>query len=237
METQRVEIPRKTMVLFFLVDTSGSMSGDKIGSLNDAIRETVPDLKDLSCCNSDAVIKIAVLQFDTNVRWLTPQPVDSEQFVWSDLNAEGLTSLGAAIEELNVKLSKSAFMHEATGSYAPVIILLSDGEPTDNFEAAMQKIKSNAWFKHSIKVAIAIGNGADKNILAQFTGNSEAVIEVHNKAALKSIIRFASITSSQINSHSSGVGDTTNQDKVIGQIQDFIDTENIEDDVLDEFDN
>ena len=57
----RVAIPRKTMVLFFLVDTSGSMSGEKIGSLNDAIRETVPDLNDLSINNADAAIKIAAL--------------------------------------------------------------------------------------------------------------------------------------------------------------------------------
>ena len=45
------------MVLFFVVDTSGSMQGDKIGALNDAIRETVPDLKDLSENNADAKLK------------------------------------------------------------------------------------------------------------------------------------------------------------------------------------
>ena len=42
MNTERVKIARRTMVLFFVVDTSGSMMGEKIGSVNDAIRETVP---------------------------------------------------------------------------------------------------------------------------------------------------------------------------------------------------
>jgi len=74
----RVAIARKTMVLFFLVDTSGSMSGEKIGSLNDAIRETVPDLKDLSSDNADA--KIAALSFDSSVKWLYSEPIDSENF-------------------------------------------------------------------------------------------------------------------------------------------------------------
>lgn len=69
MNTERVKIARRTMVLFFVVDTSGSMMGQKIGSVNDAIRETVPDLKDLSTNNPDAAIKIAAMQFDTNVNW------------------------------------------------------------------------------------------------------------------------------------------------------------------------
>lgn len=223
------------MVLFFLVDTSGSMCGEKIGSLNDAIRETVPDLKDLSDGNPDAAIKIAVLQFDTDVRWLYPQPVESENFRWNDLQAGGLTSLGGALRELESKLHKTEYMQEAAGSYAPVIILLSDGGPTDDFASALGKIKQNDWFRHAIKVAIAVGNDADKNVLAQFTGNSEAVIEVHNKSALKAIIKFVSVTSSQVNSKSSGVEDDTKQQKVIDQITDYVDTENIEDVDLDEF--
>ena len=236
MDTNRIQIARKTMVLFFLVDTSGSMYGEKIGSLNDAIRETVPDLKDLSQSNPDAAIKIAVMQFDTNVRWLYPQPIDSEQFRWNDLQAGGLTELGAALLELNGKLSKTQFMQEAAGSYAPVLILLSDGGPTDNFDSALEVIKKNAWFKHAIKIAIAIGNDADKNVLTQFTGNSESVIEVHNKSALKAIIRFVSVTSSQVNSKSSSVEDASKQDKVNEKIKEYVDTENIEDVELDEFD-
>ena len=236
MDTNRIQIARKTMVLFFLVDTSGSMYGEKMGALNDAIRETVPDLKDLSQSNPDAAIKIAVMQFDTNVRWLYPQPIDSEQFRWNDLQAGGLTELGAALLELNGKLSKTQFMQEAAGSYAPVLILLSDGGPTDDFDSALEVIKKNAWFKHAIKIAIAIGNDADKNVLTQFTGNSESVIEVHNKSALKAIIRFVSVTSSQVNSKSSSVEDASKQDKVNKKIKEYVDTENIEDVDQNEFD-
>ena len=235
MDTSRVAIARKTMTLFFLVDTSGSMCGEKIGSLNEAVRETIPDLNDLSVSNPDAAIKIAALQFDSDVKWLYPQPIEAEKFQWNNLQADGLTSLGAALDELNGKLSKSQFMKEAAGSYAPVIILLSDGGPTDDFNAALERIKKNNWFKHAIKVAIAIGNDADKNVLAQFTGTSEAVFEVHNKAALRAIIKFVSVTSSQVNSKSSGVEDASKQQKVIEQVQDFVDTNNIEDVNLDEF--
>ena len=235
MNTERVKIARRTMVLFFVVDTSGSMMGQKIGSVNDAIRETVPDLKDLSTNNPDAAIKIAAMQFDTNVNWLYPQPIDSENFQWNGLQANGLTSFGAAQKELNHKLSKSQFLQEAAGSFAPVIILLSDGAPTDEYKSALEEIKKNNWFKHAIKIAIAIGNDADKNVLVEFTGNSEAVLEVHNRAMLKAFIRFVSATSSQVNSKSSGVEDTTKQEKVVSQVKNFVDTQNVDDVALDEF--
>ena len=235
MNTERIKIARRTMVLFFVVDTSGSMLGDKIGSLNDAIRETVPDLRNLSSGNPDAAIKIAALQFDTDARWLYPQPIDSEDFQWNDLQVGGLTSLGQALNALNEKLSKTQFLQEAAGSYAPVIILLSDGGPTDDYKYSLDNIKQNNWFKHAIKIAIAIGNDADKNVLAEFTGNSEAVIEVHNRSALKAIIKFVSVTSSQVNSKSCGVEGASKQAKVISQIKDYVDTSNVDDVDLDEF--
>ncbi len=236
MDTSRVKIARRTMTLFFIVDTSGSMAGDKIGSVNDAIRETVPDLQELSDNNPDAAIKIAVLQFDTDARWLYPQPIDSADFRWNDLRVGGLTSFGLALNTLNEKLSKSQFLQEAAGSFAPVIILLSDGEPTDHYRQGLENIKKNNWFKHAIKIAIAIGNDADKDVLTEFTGHSEAVIEVHNRSALKAIIKFVSVTSSQVNSKSSGVDDAGKQDKIISQVKDYVDTQNIEDTDLDEFD-
>ena len=71
--------------------------------------------------------------------------------------------------------------------------------------------------------------------MSEFTGNNEAVIEVHNKSALKTIIKFVSVTSSQVNSKSSGVEDASKQEKVISQVNDYVNTENIEDVDLDEF--
>ena len=39
-----VEVARRTMVLFFVVDTSGSMEGSKIGTLNQAIEDVTDEL-------------------------------------------------------------------------------------------------------------------------------------------------------------------------------------------------
>lgn len=224
---ETVSVPRRTMTLFFLIDTSGSMEGNKIGAVNDAVVNVLPMLNDISETNPDAEIKVAALEFSNGVNWLYDEPKLAKDFIWQDVAASGLTSLGAACSELASKLSRSGgFMQSASGSFAPAIILLSDGGPTDDYNTGLAKLKANNWFKFAIKIAIAIGDDADKDVLKDFTGSSEAVITVHNIDALKQIIRVVAVTSSQIGSKSSTAGETTKQEQVVKDIQDA--TQNIE---------
>lgn len=201
-----VEVARRTMVLFFVVDTSGSMEGSKIGTLNQAIEDVIPEIREISENNADAQIKIAVLEFSSGARWVTPQPIPADDFSWQYLNAVGLTDFGDACRQLNDKLSRNSFMSDITGSFAPAVFLLSDGAPTDDFTPALDELWGNNWFKKAIKVAVAIGDDANREVLARFTGDSEGVLTVHSPEALKKMIRFVSVTSSQIGSKSSAVG-------------------------------
>ena len=155
-----VEVSRRTMTIFFIVDASGSMDGAKMGTLNSAIEEVIPEIRKISGENADAAIKIAVLEFSSGTRWITPAPMDAEDFTWSFLTADGLTDFGEACKQLNEKLSRKAFMGDVAGSFAPAIFLLSDGEPTDEYASSLAKLKENNWFKKAIKVAVAIGEDA-----------------------------------------------------------------------------
>lgn len=138
------QLPRKTLTVFFLIDTSGSMSGGKISSLNVAIRDTLPMLAQISSENVDTEIKIAALQFASGCDWMYPRPLPVEDFEWNDLDATGLTSLGAAYQELHKKLSQTTgFMQEANASCAPVMILFSDGVPTDDAKHGLEHLKEN----------------------------------------------------------------------------------------------
>ena len=184
--------PRKIMTLFYVVDTSGSMTGDKIGSVNSAMEEAITvDLPDISTANDDAEIRVAIMQFSSGCSWITPSsgPIGIGDVIWNDLHVNGLTDLGAACVELDKKLSRNEFLESQTGAYAPVILLFSDGGPTDNWEKGLEQLKKNNWFKHAIKIAIAIGEDADKNVLATFTGTPESVIAVNDKHTLKALIR------------------------------------------------
>jgi uncharacterized protein YegL len=194
-------ITRRQMVMFFLIDTSGSMEGTKISSVNTAIREVIPELRDIG--GADIDLKIAVMEFSTGLRWQNPAgPVSVETFTWSNLTADGATNLGAAFYELNSKLSRNSYLQAPSASLAPVIMLMSDGLPSDEWESSLGSLKNNNWFKSAVKVALAIGSDADADVLAQFTGDRAAVLTVYTPETLRAMIKKVSITSSQIGSRS-----------------------------------
>ncbi|MDR1135431.1 MAG: VWA domain-containing protein [Clostridiales Family XIII bacterium] len=220
-------IPRRTMVLFLVVDTSGSMMGSKIGTVNSVIEEIIPLLKDVADKNADAQLKIAVLEFASGAQWLTPNgPIELENFIWNDMDASGVTDLGDACSKLNEALSVGkGFMKAATGSFAPVIFLLSDGGPTDDYNKGLDALKQNNWFKKAIKVAVAIGEDADKFVLEEFVGNAEAVLEARNPKMLRKHVKFVTVRASEVASKSANVGDgdyeENKQDTFIAELNNF----------------
>lgn len=132
----KIELPRKMCPVIFLLDTSGSMYGAPIGAVNAAIESVLPELISMNDANPDNEIKVTIMTFDFDAEWkfggdelLSPEEIKNS---WNDLDANGYTSMGAAFLALNEKLSIShGFMKRASGSVAPVLFLLSDGEPTD----------------------------------------------------------------------------------------------------------
>jgi len=216
-------IVKREMVLFFIIDKSGSMTGDKIGAVNTAIREVIPELKGIG--GADVDLKIAALMFSSTCDWMHTEPVPVENFTWNNIKASGVTALGTACSELNDKMSHAKFLSRPSGSVAPAIFLMSDGQPTDDFKGGLEKLKNNNWFRYAIKVAVAIGQDADADVLAEFTGNREAVITVYTPEALRQMITFVSITSVQIGSKSQPVQNGAPQSKqgdMIQQMQMFV---------------
>ena len=179
---------------------------------NTEASKNIAKLKVISKENADAEIKVCVLNFATKAKWVTAAPVsvEDEAYRWEYVEAGGTTALGDACRELNEALSTKTFMKEVSGSYAPVLFLMSDGEPTDDYRSGIEVLKRNNWFKAAIKVAIGIGNDANKSMLAEFTGSDESVIEVHTPEELKKWIQFVTVTSSQIGSSST---DTSGKNK------------------------
>jgi uncharacterized protein YegL len=215
-------IVRRQMVLFFVVDTSGSMEGTKIGAVNTAIREVLPELKEIG--GSDVDLKLACLKFSAGCGWMHPAPVPAGTFQWNNLSADGPTDLGAACKELADKMSKDKFLSAPSASVAPAVFLMSDGEPTDDYKSGLAALQQNKWYKYAIKAAVAIGEDANIEVLTEFTGNREAVLTVHTPEALRKMIRFVSITSSQIGSKSQPMQNgqvESKQDALIDQLKDL----------------
>lgn len=198
-------IAKRSLTVFVIVDVSHSMRGNKIRTVNSVMRQIVPQLRDIG--GSDADVKLAAMSFSNEVHWMTSSPVPVEEFEWTDLQTGGWTNLGMACLELDRVMSRNVFLRAPSLSFAPVVILLSDGGPTDKYEEAIYKLNRNKWFRHSLKVAIAIGQKAKVEKLSMFTGDPEAVMKVFNTEALAEMLKLVVVRSSEIASHSTPVAE------------------------------
>lgn len=202
-------VPRRALPIFYVLDTSGSMQGEKIERLNHAMEETVDALKQVAAHNGDAQLKVAVLEFATNVRWVQPAgPEDMEDFIWQDLGCGGMTYMGAALNELESKLHRDQFLSSATGSLMPVIIFMTDGHANDDYLRALEDVKQNKFFQRAVKIGFAIGDDADDKMIAKIVGDREAVIKTDDLGLFARLIQFVSVTSSMAVSRSATAWDT-----------------------------
>lgn len=196
-------ISRRVLNVFYLLDTSGSMQNAPIAQLNRAMEETAEAVRNSARNNADAQIRMAVMEFNSNVRWMQPKgPENIEDFEWEDLTAGGLTNVGKALNELDSKLSRNAFLESIAGNYLPVIIFMTDGYATDEYKVALEEIRKNKWFLRAIKIGFAIGDDPDLNMISDVVGNSEAVIRTNNLELFGKLLQFASVTSSMLASSS-----------------------------------
>ena len=204
----------KELKIYYLLDTSSSMIGAAIAALNDAMRATIKELKKIDAGSNEAVLRIGVLQFNSGAEWVTVNAekeaviLYAEDFPdWRDLSAEGLTALGAALTELDKKLSRNGGLQQSeTGNWAPVVIIMSDGYPNDSWKPALEELQKNKWYQQAIKIAFALGENADVDVLSQVVGTSEAVIHTNDLEAFKKAIQLVSVTSSLAGSTSTTTG-------------------------------
>ena len=213
---------KKTLILYFLLDTSESMEHNGgIAALNQAMHNVESTFGDditqanKDYCtkfskNSDVLVKIAILKFSSGAEWVTePTELDSDIFSYHDLTAGGVTDMGEAFLELESKLHTNAHLNdpEGIGFKVPAFLLLSDGAATDDFESGLKKLNDNQWFKNGSKIAIGFGN-ADKNQLEKFTGNPESVLMTYESKQIIHLIQLFTMHASQI-----GSGNANSKDK------------------------
>ena len=194
------ELATRPLHFFWVVDCSGSMYGEKIGAVNHAIQSTIPDMVDAANDNPNAQLLIRTLKFSTGASWVTSNPVNIEDFAWEDLDAGGVTDLGKAFDMLAAQLTIPPMTDRAL---PPVIVLLSDGQPTDDYKKSLDKLLHLPWGKKAVRIAISIGQDADDDVLTQFTGNRELVLQANNPQALVKMIKWASTAASLVSAPAS----------------------------------
>ena len=207
-------IRKQELNLLFVIDNSGSMEGEKIAAVNNAIRDVMAIMPEIQEDTSDAEIKISALVFSENCKWVYNEPKTVSEFKWTDIRTEGGTDYSKAYDELAKFLCKkeNGGQMPDIGGVAPIIVLMSDGMPTSpDWEKHLDLLKKKGWFKVALKYALAIQIDTQEamDVLSKFTGNPETVLKVYTAEALRKVIKVIAITASKVKSSSSQVNSGT----------------------------
>jgi uncharacterized protein YegL len=174
----------------WIADCSGSMSGDKIQSLNTAIREAIPEMRKVANNNPHANILVRAIKFSNGATWHVTQPTPIEQFSWTDLTAGGVTDMGKALMMVADELKVGTM---SARGLPPVLVLITDGHSTDDAMRGINAIMNEPWGKKAVRIAIGIGSDVDSNILHRFIGHQEIQpLQANNAEQLVNYIKWAS---------------------------------------------
>ncbi|MGA2210800.1 MAG: VWA domain-containing protein [Acidimicrobiales bacterium] len=184
-------VSARPLYFFWLADCSGSMVRDgRIQALNNAAAEALPHMRRVAKDNPNVEVIVRVLRFSTGAEWVGDAGAPLDHFVWPQLQAGGVTDLGAAIRLLTGELQTPPMPQRAL---SPVVVLLSDGRPTDDYEIALRDLLRLPWGQHAVRLAVAIGRDADRDVLRQFIADpTVAPLEANSPEALARQMRWVS---------------------------------------------
>jgi uncharacterized protein YegL len=183
---------RRQLHFVWILDVSGSMRADgKIQALNVAISEALPSLRAAAQSNMSADVMVRAVTFSTGAQWHCPDPIPVGEFRWQPIEAGGFTDMGAALSLVAEGLQVPPM---PVRGLSPVLVLVSDGQPTDNFVDGLRRLLDTTWGSRAIRLAIAIGRDADQNVLQTFIGreSGQRPVLANNPDAIIAAIRWAS---------------------------------------------
>jgi uncharacterized protein YegL len=185
------ELATRPLHFIWIADCSGSMkSNGKIQSLNTAIREAIPHMQSVADENPNAKVLVRAIKFSDGAHWHISDATPVADFRWADLSADGQTDMGKALSMVADEMKMPPMSDRAL---PPVLVLISDGQPTDNFEKGLNQLLAQPWGKKAVRIAIAIGEDADTEVLQQFIDNAEyKPLQANNPEALVRQIKWVS---------------------------------------------
>ncbi len=166
----------------------------RIQALNRAIREAIPYMRATALDNPHAAVFVNAICFADDARWLGEKLTPVSEFRWQDIEAGGATALGEALTMVGDALQPPLMTDRAL---PPVLALVTDGLPTDDFQAGLDHLLSKPWGRQALRVAVAIGedsasNQAQEMFRAFMANDALRPFHANNPDALVERIRWVS---------------------------------------------
>ena len=175
-----------------LADTSGSMGENgKIEALNASIKEMVATFSRESRLRAE--IQVGLITFGGKAQMHLPLVAAHSVTGFAELNAEGVTPMGAAFDLARQLLEDKDRI--PSRAYRPVLILLSDGQPTDDWEVPFKALCESERAQKATRLAMAIGPDADEAMLKDFANDAEApIFKAHNARDIHRFFRAVTMS-------------------------------------------
>jgi uncharacterized protein YegL len=145
-----------------VLDTSGSMEGERIENLNQGLKDLVEELRadELTSKRVDLAIMTFSDKFDMVHDFRAISQWEGEL---PELKASGRTNMGAALLEALrcISARKHEYHDNAIAYYRPWLFLLTDGEPTDETKEASAALRDAQEGRHVAVFPVAVGADVD----------------------------------------------------------------------------
>lgn len=195
----------RRLPIYIVIDTSGSMNGEPIASVNVGLQAMVHALRqDPHALDS---VHLSLITFDNEVKEIfSLTPLDQVQIPEITCPKSGATNLGAALEltinSIEKNVQRSSADHK--GDWRPMMFLMTDGAPSDTacFNAMVTKICNGQFGKI---IACAAGPKAKEEFLKQIT-DTVVSLDTTDSAAFANFFKWVSASVEQ----TSGAGASTN---------------------------
>ncbi|MBD5238120.1 MAG: VWA domain-containing protein [Bacteroidales bacterium] len=196
----------RRLPVYLLLDCSGSMFGEPIEAVKNGVQVLVSTLRQDPYALETAYLSI--ITFDSKAQQVVPL-TELSAFQQPNIQASGTTALGEALALLTKQAEKEVTKttHEKKGDWKPLVFIMTDGEPTDDFNKGLAEFKKGKW---GMVVACAAGAGANTDILKKIT---ECVVSLDtaDSATIKAFFKWvsASVSSGSMKVEETGAEATT----------------------------
>lgn len=188
----------RRLPVYFLLDTSGSMNGEPIQALNNALSGMINNLR--SDAQAAETLWISLITFDREVNEVVPLTA-LEMFQCPEIVCpeSGPTFTGKALQILYEKVNREIKLGSPTqkGDWRPLLFIFTDGKPSDVqlYTEMLPKIKS---VNFAAIVGCAAGHAADSQRLLELTPDV-VHLDTADSTTLKQFFKWVSDTIEQGN--------------------------------------
>ncbi len=164
--TLDVTNPAPRCPVMLLLDTSASMLNGPIEELREGLKQFLRETSDDETASMS--VELEIITFGGEVKIAAPfAPVNVINDNQPQLEAEGYTPLGEALTLASKELKDRRRLYKSKGisSYKPWVILMSDGEPNDDWEEPAKAMRTLGEQRKLQYIGIGIGEEADFDTL------------------------------------------------------------------------